>query len=261
MTHTRAILISQVSGLSCPLEHHRFTSAKVVFFSTSGGLESYESYQPAPTDVHASSVGPPTRPSSRMLTSDGSQIPMVYGNGASRSPRQSASAPSDHEGDPMLQRLNARIPLASFGFGGKIVTVFPSNGDRSSFASGGYEDPYNTAPKATSSMTVQIQKISEVISASELQAFPGPLFMEGGSKSSIGKKKKEISRWLDSRLDESEKECSYLQNTSQTKTSHGPDSMSPESSQLAKVEEAHDKLLVLSLLRILIENDGKLAGM
>ncbi|KAH9817670.1 Sec23-binding domain of Sec16-domain-containing protein [Melampsora americana] len=200
---------------------------------------------------------PSTRPSSRMLVSESPHL-MTSNEAQSYTPSshyQPASS-TDRDGDPSLHRLKAKIPLASFGFGGKLLVVFPSGGQAPSFTSAGYEDPYTSAAKASTGTTLQIHQLSQVIPSIELQAFPGPLFMEGGSKSSVVKKKKEITQWLDERLDETEKECGYLQSNTKTLNT---DAGALEAHAL-KAEQVQDKLLVLKLLKIMIENEGKLSG-
>ncbi|KAG0147708.1 hypothetical protein CROQUDRAFT_670305 [Cronartium quercuum f. sp. fusiforme G11] len=228
---------------------------------------SAHSYQPTGTEPYEKTVvdtpAQPSRPSSRMLASDNAHLasPSELDAYAPHSHHQSArvSSDRDRDGDPMLQRLKSRIALASFGFGGKLLTVFPSGSQSSSFESGGYEDPYGSAASASSGTTVHIHKLSEVIPFADLQAFPGPLFMEGGSKSSIGKKRKEILQWLETKIDESEKECTYIQSNGHvSKTAH-QDPAVVEAHTL-KVDQAQDKLLILKLLKILIENEGKLSG-
>ncbi|KAA1138065.1 hypothetical protein PGTUg99_027564 [Puccinia graminis f. sp. tritici] len=162
--------------------------------------------------------------------------------------------------DPMSERLKARVPVASFGFGGKLITVFPTSqgGAINAGQAPGYEDPYGSGGMfptgADSGTTVTLQQLSEVIPSSDLQSFPGPLFMDGGNKSNLGKKRKEVVGWLEAKLDESEKELVFIQSTLVGR------SLNQDESNDAKVENLQDKIMLLKLLKLLVENEGKLSG-
>ncbi|WAQ88928.1 hypothetical protein PtA15_10A351 [Puccinia triticina] len=166
--------------------------------------------------------------------------------------------------DPMSERLTARVPVASFGFGGKLITVFPANvGGRGPMNGGqatGYEDPYGsggmfpTTGAADSGTTVRVQKLSEVIPSSDLQSFPGPLFMDGGNKSNLGKKRKDVVGWLEAKLDEAEKELVFIQSTLVARH------LNQDQSKDAQVENLQDKIILVKLLKLLVENEGKLSG-
>lgn len=214
-------------------------------------------FESADTDAPLPPGGPSTRPSSRMMVFENTQ-PMASNEAESYMPssHHRTASSTDRDGDPSLHRLKAKIPLASFGFGGKLLIVFPSGGQGSAFTTAGYEDPYSSAAKASTGTTLQIHKLSQIIPSTELQTFPGPLFMEGGSKSSVGKKKKEITEWLDERHDETEKECTYLQSNTKTLNTDG----GALEAHIMKTEQVQDKLVVLKLLKIMIENEGKLSG-
>ncbi|PLW57692.1 hypothetical protein PCANC_01350 [Puccinia coronata f. sp. avenae] len=169
--------------------------------------------------------------------------------------------------DPMAERLTGRIPVASFGFGGKLITVFPTimgggmvvNGGGQ--ATTGFEDPYGSGGMmfhqagAHAGTTVQMQQLSHLIPISDLQAFPGPLFMDGGSKSSLGKKRKEVVAWLDAKLDEALKESVFIQSTLAPRPPNQHHDVND-----AKVDNLQDKIILMKLLKLLVENEGKLSG-
>ncbi|KAI9615428.1 hypothetical protein H4Q26_011366 [Puccinia striiformis f. sp. tritici PST-130] len=167
--------------------------------------------------------------------------------------------------DPMSERLTARVPVASFGFGGKLITVFPASvdGTVNGGQATGYEDPYGsggmfpTGGGGVDSLgtMVKMQQLSEVIPSNDLQSFPGPLFMDGGNKSNLGKKRKEVVSWLESKLDESEKELVFIMSTIPSRDPNHQDE-----SKDNQVENLQDKIILLKLLKLLIEHEGKLSG-
>lgn len=139
-------------------------------------------------------------------------------------------------------RNRPAVPIASFGFNGKLVTFFPSSAAPATASYGMmYEDP-------SSGSTIKIQKLSEILptALSGFDSFPGPLFMDTGATSASGKakKKKDILAWLHARIEESQQERNYL---------------GVSASDTAKAQ-ADQKTVVLQLLKILLENDGKLTG-
>lgn len=141
------------------------------------------------------------------------------------------------------RRLNRpAVPIASFGFNGKLVTFFP-NSNLSATAS--YGMMYD---QASSSATIKIRKLAEFVpgDASGVEAFPGPLFMDSGATSASGKakKKKELLAWLNARIEDSQKERSYLGATSSEEMR----------------AQADQKTVVLQLIKILLDHDGKLTG-
>jgi hypothetical protein len=148
-------------------------------------------------------------------------------------------------GEAGQQRLPNRpaIPIASFGFNGKLVTFFPSSTSSTATASYGmYEQAGSSIPP------VKIQKLSDILPKDTpgIDTFPGPLFMDTGSTSASGKakKKKELVTWLTTRIEESQQERSYL---------------GAGASEDAKAK-AEQKTIVLQLVKILLEQDGKLTG-
>jgi hypothetical protein len=142
-------------------------------------------------------------------------------------------------------RNRPAVPIASFGFNGKLVTFFPST---SPSASSSYGMPYEHPSSSSSMSSIRIQKLSNLLptEASLLESFPGPLFMDTAatSASNKAKKKKEVLAWLAARVDESQQEATYLAATA----------------SIESKGRAAEKTIVLQLIKLLLENDGKLAG-
>ncbi|MBW0487823.1 hypothetical protein O181_027538 [Austropuccinia psidii MF-1] len=172
---------------------------------------------------------------------------------------KSTSIFANQSQDPMLQRLHSKVAVASFGFGGKLITIFPANSTLSfTPTSTGYENPYQHDPSNSSSSlpgtTVIVQQLSNVIPSTDLQNYPGPLFMDGGSKASVGKKRKETIIWLESKLDETQKELAFVHSNT---VGQGVISVNDKEST---IDNLQDKITLLNLLKVLIEHEGKLSG-
>lgn len=137
------------------------------------------------------------------------------------------------------------IPVATFGFNGRLVTFFPLHAESSTSAA--YASPYGK-PNSTGPLNVTIRKLSDLLTtdATALEAFPGPLFMDQGTTSAAGKakKKKETLAWLDERIKEAEKESSYVSSVADD----------------PRKRDADEKGLLHKLIRIMLDNDGKLVG-
>lgn len=156
--------------------------------------------------------------------------------------RQSSASSFAATAEADLELDRSPAPIVSFGFGGRMVLVFPGE---SSSSYGGYGVPSTSDSTPT---TIHIRKISEMYSPSESTTFPGPIFMDGG-KSNAGKKRKESAFWLDQRVSELEEEVKYL---------------GPVGSRGLAGDEQHRKigtrLILVKLVKALVENEGKLSG-
>ena len=152
--------------------------------------------------------------------------------------------------DP-LGRASARVPVISFGFGGKLVTCFHSAGETAS----GF-DVSLTSRQCT---TVQISTLHEVIPASAMDSsassYPGPLFSDTGASSislartvgvgtanNIKAKKALVSKWLEERSSELSSGVAHIPSGSQERYN------------------AEGKLVLVRLLMAMVENDGQLSG-
>ncbi|BGP48551.1 hypothetical protein JCM10450v2_004427 [Rhodotorula kratochvilovae] len=165
-------------------------------------------------------------------------------------PASSMAGPSADLG---LERCTA--PIATFGFGGKLVLVFPSGG-RPSYGMDS-ANPYGvSAPQAQQSTptTVHIRKLADAAAPATSDGaptFPGPIFLDGG-KANAGKKRKEAVAWLAQRIAELEQEAGYARGAAPPGFAAGD-----AGEKRRKVET---RLLLVKLVRIMIENEGKLVG-
>lgn len=160
----------------------------------------------------------------------------------------SSSIPKGLGGASAHRTSRPPVPVASFGFNGRLVTFFPSTSSSTS-GSAAYSSPYgdNTGSQ-TSGHSVSIRKLADLLPTdfANLNAFPGPLFMDSTASTASGKskKKKEVLAWLEQAVDDADKEIGYL---------------GPASSE-AKLGDAKAKAVLLKLVKIMLENDGKLNG-
>lgn len=123
--------------------------------------------------------------------------------------------------------VRSPYPVAAFGFGGRLLTSFPSTHAQGFYGNGG--------------ASVKIQNISDIAPRPMLEHFPGPLFVP---KANPGKAKKDALDWLDSRLAEVSKETSFHRSAGREE----------------KRQHAEDMLLLLRVLKAMIDHDGKILG-
>jgi COPII coat assembly protein SEC16 len=148
--------------------------------------------------------------------------------------------------DP-LGRASARIPVFSFGFGGKVVTCFHGI---STLSTG-----FDVALSSRQSSDVHIRVLHKVIPESAMDSsavvFPGPLFSDPGTPtnslvrttaSQVKAKKARVSKYLDERADEIHRGIAYMNPNSEDR------------------KRADGKLVLVKLLKVMLENDGQLSG-
>ncbi|KAG5342761.1 hypothetical protein C0989_008711 [Termitomyces sp. Mn162] len=159
-----------------------------------------------------------------------------------------APSPSLLGANDPLGRTSARVPVLSFGFGGKVVTCFHG---ADSLSTG-----FDVALAARNSTGVHIRVLKKLIPESALDtsttSFPGPLFGESGTSttslvrtgvsSQTKTKKSKVTKYLAERTDELALGLRYLK---------------PESIESQQVE---GKLVLVKLLQLLVEHDGRLTG-
>ena len=152
--------------------------------------------------------------------------------------------------DP-LGRTSLRVPVVSFGFGGKLVLCSHKNPAEV----GGFD----TAMSARPATQVSFKYLKEVVPSSIISAqtragtpFPGPLFcdqtpaaagMLAGAAANTKAKKTALVQWLEESAAEAEREVGYVGNDS-----------------VVGRAKAEGRNVLIKLLKVLIENDGKLAG-
>ncbi|KAJ7063353.1 Sec23-binding domain of Sec16-domain-containing protein [Mycena amicta] len=163
--------------------------------------------------------------------------------------QSSAYAPSPSllgANDP-LGRTSSRAPVFSFGFGGKFLTCFHGASINTGF---------DVALASKNSTGIQIRQLTKLIPQSALEstsaAFPGPLFSDPGTPTTglvrttasnqTKAKKVKLVKYLTDRASEISQAIGYLH----TGSTEG--------------RQAEGKLVLVNLLKVLVENDGKLSG-
>ncbi|GAA6001466.1 uncharacterized protein JCM10292_006268 [Rhodotorula paludigena] len=159
-------------------------------------------------------------------------------------------------GEPADLGLERRTaPVVSFGFGGRLVVVFP-NGGRPSYGMDS-SNPYGVAApgaQPSSPTTVHIRKLADLVPSqgpSGATSFPGPIFLDGG-KANSGKKRKEATAWLTQRISELEQEAVYARGAAP------PGFGGDEAAERRRKIET--RLLLVKLVHVMIEHEGKLVG-
>ncbi|SNX84468.1 related to SEC16 - COPII vesicle coat protein required for ER transport vesicle budding [Melanopsichium pennsylvanicum] len=178
----------------------------------------------------------------------------------------------------MLQTMrSARIPVASFGIGGKLASYFPTSlGSSSADGADSTANTYGSYSYNASSYptTVNIQSLSSLVpstayaSAFDPLIFPGPLF-EGaagtnalsratGAASAAKAKKATLVKHLDERISELSAGVGYLRRRPSFSGSvAGSNQGAPEHDGELEARRTEDKVLLLRLLKLLVENDGQ----
>jgi hypothetical protein len=135
-----------------------------------------------------------------------------------------------------------------------MLLVFPDGGTR--YASSSTFDPANPysvqAPEQQTSTpsTVHIRKLADILPPAAEVPFPGPIFLDGG-KANSGKKRKEALAWLGKRISELEDEVSHA--------SARPISAAQDGEHDEK-DARETRLLLVKLVKVFVENEGKLVG-
>jgi len=152
--------------------------------------------------------------------------------------------------DP-LGRTSVRVPVISFGFGGKLVSCFHSAGDS--------VIGFDVNLTSRQSTTVSIHTLHEVIPASAMDSsessYPGPLYLDPGSagislartvgvssSSNAKAKKTMISKWLEEQAEELSRSIAHIAVGSQDRY------------------DTEGRLALLRLLKVMVDHDGQLSG-
>jgi hypothetical protein len=185
---------------------------------------------------YGSNFGHPDRPPSR---TDTLLVTSAY-------PTYAPSPSLSGTNDP-LGRSSVLIPVFSFGFGGKIVTCF-HGADMSSAG-------FDVALSSRQSREIHVHSLHKLVPQSALEdttvVYPGPLFGDSGSptvslvrgaSTQAKTKKAKVVKYLEDRISELSNVVAYA-NTG-----------------LLERGRSEGKLALFSLLKVLVENDGKLNG-
>ncbi|KAJ7235468.1 Sec23-binding domain of Sec16-domain-containing protein [Mycena haematopus] len=159
-----------------------------------------------------------------------------------------APSPSLLGANDPLGRTSSRAPVFSFGFGGKLLTCFHGASMNTGF---------DVALSSRNSTGITVRQLNKLIPQSALEVssatFPGPLFSDPGTPttglvrtttaSSQSKvKKARLLKYLTDRAEEISQGIGYLHAGS------------------AEGRSAEGKLVLVKLLKVLVEHDGKLSG-
>ena len=185
---------------------------------------------------YGSKFGHPDRPSSR---TESLLVTSAY-------PTYAPSPSLLGTNDP-LGRASARVPVFSFGFGGKVVTCF-HGADMSSAG-------FDVALSSRQSREIHVRFLHNLVPQSALEdttvVYPGPLFGDSGSptvslvrgaSTQAKTKKAKVVKYLEDRISELSNVVAYA-NTG-----------------LFERGRSEGKLALFGLLKVMVENDGKLNG-
>ena len=185
---------------------------------------------------YGSKFGHPDRPSSR---TESLLVTSAY-------PTYAPSPSLLGTNDP-LGRASARVPVISFGFGGKVVTCF-HGADMSSAG-------FDVALSSRQSREIHVRSLHKLVPQTALEdttvVYPGPLFGDSGSptvslvrgaSTQAKTKKAKVVKYLEDRISELSNVVAYA------------------STGLFERGRSEGKLALFSLLKVMVENDGKLNG-
>ncbi len=159
---------------------------------------------------------------------------------------QYAPSPSLIGANDPLSRTSARAPVVTFGFGGKMVTCF--------HGMPGLNAGFDVAFSSRTTSELKIRILHKTLPESALNtvesSYPGPLLADPGATSmslvrpnlatQMKAKKTSTLNYLAGRISEIHQGLGYLSG-SERKT-------------------AEDKLILVKLLSVMVENDGRLSG-
>ncbi|EKM55569.1 uncharacterized protein PHACADRAFT_144091 [Phanerochaete carnosa HHB-10118-sp] len=226
------------------------TNGSTFSYGVSGSEDLY-----APTRHRQASVESLSYGSFSALQNFGDSVSSVTSTGPSQvvnlaAPVHTPYAPSPSllgTNDP-LGRTSVRVPVISFGFGGKLVTCF--------HGSSALNTGFDVAMSSRALSILHIRPLHSAISQSALDTssatYPGPLFSDPGEPSTTlvrtgasnqtKNKKARVIKYLEERAEEISQGIGYFHQGS------------------VEYFRAEAKLALIRLLKIMVENDGKLCG-
>ena len=159
---------------------------------------------------------------------------------------QYAPSPSLLGSNDPLARTSARAPVVTFGFGGKMVTCF--------HGMPGLNAGFDVALSSRASSELKVHILHKLLPASALSSpsssYPGPLLYDSGTPSlslvrpslsaQTKTKRTAVVAYLSSRANEIDQGLGYLSNLEK--------------------RAAQGTLILVKLLKIMVENDGRLLG-
>ena len=160
---------------------------------------------------------------------------------------RATAAATRHTHDPLIERRNATVPIGTFGIGGRLVVHLPRTEVQGDAL--GYDAPRQQR-------TVTLRRLASIVGTRsfatlDLDKFPGPLLENGRSGSK--QKKAAVVAYLHEQIAEAASGVGYLRRKSVMVADHGaaPDGVE-------EWRRMEDKILLLKLLVLLVENDGHL---
>lgn len=175
--------------------------------------------------------------------------------------------------DPIAERRSAKIPVACFGMGGKLLTFFPTSSESQTDGFGGYGFMGNGAAPSK----VTIRKLGSIVPSTSYAStfdplqFPGPVFeggtapssalarATGGAATGAKAKKPVLIKHLNDRIEEMSAGVGYLRR----KPSFAGKESYPAQGEQAQADECRkveDKILLLRVLVLILEHDGQTTG-
>ncbi|KAF8964701.1 Sec23-binding domain of Sec16-domain-containing protein [Flammula alnicola] len=159
---------------------------------------------------------------------------------------QYAPSPSLIGANDPLSRTSARAPVVTFGFGGKMITCF--------HGMPGLNAGFDIAFSSRTSSELKIRTLHKILPELALNSsessYPGPLLSDPGATSislvrpnlatQTKTKKTAVLSYLTGRISEIQQGLGYLAN--------------------AEKQAAENKLILVKLLSVMVENDGHLLG-
>uniref|UniRef100_A0A8H7Y1B2 Protein transport protein sec16 n=1 Tax=Psilocybe cubensis TaxID=181762 RepID=A0A8H7Y1B2_PSICU len=181
------------------------------------------------------------RPASHWSDKFGPQDVIVKNTAAQYAPSPSLIGANDP-----LSRTSARAPVVTFGFGGKMVTCFHGMAGQNA----GFDVALSSRTSSELKIHVMQKFLPESVLTTSGTAYPGPLLADPGTSSislvrpgqntQTKTKKAGVIAYLASRASEIHQGLGYF--------------------VYAEKQAAEDKLVLVKLLSIMVENDGRLLG-
>ncbi|KAG9318501.1 Sec23-binding domain of Sec16-domain-containing protein [Chiua virens] len=182
---------------------------------------------------------------SQVCTTVNLTTPVEHDIHVSRTRPPYAPSPSLLGSNDPLGRTSSRAPVINFGFGGKVLTCF-HNSDLNT----GFDVALSSRRTTTVKIRVLHQLLPDYASESKAAEYPGPLISDPGTPvtslvrtgtSQAKLKKARVIKYLEERAEEIQRGTMYIS----------------DSIEKQRLEE---KLTLVQLLKIMVENDGSLSG-
>ena len=225
-----------------PKQNHLAQSTSANYMPATGASHVSGNYHPQSTSYHAENG----HVLSEMPTKQSQLAPLNITDSLATKNAQYAPSPSLLGSNDPLARTSARAPIVTFGFGGKMITCF--------HGMPGLNAGFDVALSSRTSSELRIHILHKLLPASVLNSpsssYPGPLLSDPGTPSlslvrpslstQMKAKKTAVVGYLGSCANEIEQGLGYLSNLEK--------------------RTAQDTLILVKLLKIMVENDGRLLG-